>query len=192
MTMQHSTHPDDERLAAYASADREAVSDRELAAHISSCERCRPIVDELAILRDALAQLPDIAPSRPLRLIPPVAEPAARRSRRDRVAPRASPHRRWRPAPGWCSSARSASRASPEGLPARRPTLRCGILERRRRAADNGGAHVRRSRHDHRRRVLPAAPTTPRSQTGGDSRRAGAEREPGTSRRIATRPSSRG
>jgi hypothetical protein len=80
MTMQHSTHPDDEQLAAYAGADREAVSDRELAAHISGCERCRPIVDELSLLRDSLAQLPDIAPSRPLRLIPPVAEPAPRRS----------------------------------------------------------------------------------------------------------------
>ncbi|MGZ8564139.1 MAG: anti-sigma factor family protein, partial [Candidatus Limnocylindria bacterium] len=80
MTMHHSTHPDDERLAAYASADREAVSDRELAAHVDSCDRCRPIVDELAILRDALALLPDIAPSRPLRLVPPVAEPAGRRS----------------------------------------------------------------------------------------------------------------
>ncbi len=79
MTMHHTMHPDDERLAAYASADREAVADRELAAHLGTCERCRPIVDELAMLRDALALLPDIAPSRPLRLIPPVAEPAARR-----------------------------------------------------------------------------------------------------------------
>jgi hypothetical protein len=78
MTMHHTTHPDDERLAAHASADREAVSDRELVAHLDGCDRCRPIVDELAILRDALALLPDIAPSRPLRLIPPVAEPAAR------------------------------------------------------------------------------------------------------------------
>lgn len=80
MTMQHTTHPDDERLAAFASADREAVSDRELAAHIDACDRCRPIVEELAILRGALALLPDIAPSRPLRLIPPVAERVARRS----------------------------------------------------------------------------------------------------------------
>lgn len=76
MTMHRTTHPDDERLAAYASADREALADRELTAHVSSCDRCRPMVDELAILRDALALLPDIAPSRPLRLIPPMAEPA--------------------------------------------------------------------------------------------------------------------
>lgn len=80
MTMHDSSHPDDDRLAAYASADREAVSDRELVAHLASCERCRPIVDELSLLRDALALLPDVAPSRPLRLIPPVPEPAARRS----------------------------------------------------------------------------------------------------------------
>ena len=80
MTMQHSTHPDDERLGAYASADAEVVSDRELAAHVSGCDRCRPMVDELTILHDALSHLPDIAPSRPLRLIPPVIEPAARPS----------------------------------------------------------------------------------------------------------------
>jgi hypothetical protein len=80
MTMHDAFHPDDERLAAYASADREAVSDRELVAHLSSCERCRPIVDDLTLLRDALALLPDLAPSRPLRLIPPVPEPAAARS----------------------------------------------------------------------------------------------------------------
>jgi hypothetical protein len=78
--MHDSLHPDDERLAAYASADREAVSDRELVAHLASCDRCRPIVDELTLLRGALALLPDVAPSRPLRLIPPVPEPAARRT----------------------------------------------------------------------------------------------------------------
>jgi hypothetical protein len=79
MTMHNALHPDDERLAAYASADREAVSDRELVAHVAGCERCRPIVDELTLLRDALALLPDVAPSRPLRLIPPAPDPAARR-----------------------------------------------------------------------------------------------------------------
>lgn len=78
--MQHAAHPDDERLAAYAGEDREAVSDRELAGHIASCARCSPIVEELTILRDALALLPDIAPSRPLRLIPPVADAAPRPS----------------------------------------------------------------------------------------------------------------
>lgn len=80
MTMQHVTHPDEERLAAYAGADREAVSDRELGAHIDGCDRCGPIVEELTVLRDSLALLPDIAPSRPLRLIPLATEPAPRRS----------------------------------------------------------------------------------------------------------------
>ena len=78
MTMQHSTHPDDEQLAAFAGADRDAVADRGLAEHIAACERCGPIVDELTILRGSLALLPDVAPSRPLRLIPPVAEPVRR------------------------------------------------------------------------------------------------------------------
>jgi anti-sigma factor RsiW len=78
MTMPHAIHPDDERLAAYAAGDREAVSDRALAAHVGGCERCRPMVDELTLLRDALATLPDVPPSRPLRLIPPVPEPVAR------------------------------------------------------------------------------------------------------------------
>lgn len=76
MTMQHDTHPDDERLAAFAGADPDAVADRMLVGHIAGCDRCRPIVDEIAILRGSLANLPDIAPSRPLRLIPPMpAEP---------------------------------------------------------------------------------------------------------------------
>jgi hypothetical protein len=75
MTMQNASHPDDERLAAYAGGDRDAVADPSLSAHISSCDRCGPMVDELAGLRSALAGLPDLAPSRPLRLIPPV--PAA-------------------------------------------------------------------------------------------------------------------
>ena len=80
MTMHDALHPDDERLAAYANADGEAVSDRELVAHLSRCERCRPIIDDLTLLRDALALLPDLAPSRPLRLIPPAPELAAPRS----------------------------------------------------------------------------------------------------------------
>lgn len=75
MTMQHMPHPDDERLAAYAGGDSDALADFSLVAHLSACDRCRPIVDELALLRGALAELPDITPSRPLRLIPPVPEP---------------------------------------------------------------------------------------------------------------------
>lgn len=77
MTMPTDFHPDDERLAAYAGADRDAVSDRALVEHLAACDRCRPIVDELTSLTGALAALPDLVPSRPLRLIPPV--PAAPR-----------------------------------------------------------------------------------------------------------------
>jgi hypothetical protein len=78
MTMHTASHPDDERLAAYAGGDADALSDRELVAHLSTCDRCRPMVDELTLLRSALASLPDLAPSRPLRLIPPVPAPAPR------------------------------------------------------------------------------------------------------------------
>ena len=77
MTMQNLPHPDDERLAAYAGADPDALADASLAAHLSTCDRCRPLVDELSLLRGFLAELPDLAPSRPLRLIPPVSASAA-------------------------------------------------------------------------------------------------------------------
>ena len=71
-------HPHDERLAAYADADIDARADASLVAHISACLRCTGVLDELGALRSALAELPDIAPSRPLRLVPPVADsPAA-------------------------------------------------------------------------------------------------------------------
>jgi anti-sigma factor ChrR (cupin superfamily) len=76
MTMQNLPHPDDERLAAYAGGDSDAVADRALAAHLTACDRCRPLVDELSLLRDALSVLPDLVPSRPLRLIPPAPAPA--------------------------------------------------------------------------------------------------------------------
>lgn len=75
MTMHPTSHPDDERLAAYAGGDTDALADRDLVAHLSVCDRCGPLVDELTMLRGALAALPDLVPSRPLRLIPPV--PAA-------------------------------------------------------------------------------------------------------------------
>jgi hypothetical protein len=78
MTMQNTPHPDDERLAAYAGGDSDALADSSLIAHLSACDRCRPIVDELSLLRGALAELPDMAPSRPVRLIPPVPEPTIR------------------------------------------------------------------------------------------------------------------
>jgi len=79
MTMHSSPHPDDERLAAYADGDRDALDDSSLVSHVATCDRCRPLVDELSFLVGSLAELPDLAPSRPLRLIPPVwdAAPAA-------------------------------------------------------------------------------------------------------------------
>jgi hypothetical protein len=79
MTMQHQTHPDDERLAALAGDDPEVASDAPLRAHVDSCDRCGEVVRELGSLRAALAELPDLVPSRPLQLLPPVAEPKAAR-----------------------------------------------------------------------------------------------------------------
>jgi hypothetical protein len=78
MTMMNASHPDDERLAAFAAADREAVEDRSLREHLADCARCSDLVLDLSSLRSALAELPDIAPSRPLRLLPPLPEPASR------------------------------------------------------------------------------------------------------------------
>jgi anti-sigma factor RsiW len=75
MTMQHTIHPDDERLAALVGGDPEATEDAALRAHAGECERCGRLVDDLRQLRSALAELPDLAPSRPLQLVPPVAEP---------------------------------------------------------------------------------------------------------------------
>jgi hypothetical protein len=72
MTMQLPPHPDDERLAAYAGGDSDALGDSSLPSHVTTCDRCGPLVEELSFLRGALAELPDLAPSRPLRLIPPV------------------------------------------------------------------------------------------------------------------------
>jgi len=68
-------HPDPERLAALAGADPDALSDRELIAHVAECGACDGQVRDLRVLRAALAELPDLVPSRPLRLLPPVAEP---------------------------------------------------------------------------------------------------------------------
>jgi anti-sigma factor RsiW len=80
MTMHESDHhPSDEILAALAGDDAEARADQALAAHVASCARCHGLVAELASLRAALSDLPDIAPSRPLQLVPPVPEPAPRK-----------------------------------------------------------------------------------------------------------------
>ena len=65
-------HPDDERLSALAARDADATADASLSAHVASCIRCTELVDELGALRLALADLPDLKPSRPLQLVPPV------------------------------------------------------------------------------------------------------------------------
>ncbi len=80
MTMEPNHHPDDERLAAFAAGE----PDVELRLHLRDCARCRAAVDELTMLSAALAELPDLAPSRPLQLLPPVAEPVP--SAADRLA----------------------------------------------------------------------------------------------------------
>jgi hypothetical protein len=71
MTMEPNHHPDEERLAAFAGGE----PDVELRLHVRDCGQCRSIVDELTMLRAALGELPDLAPSRPLRLLPEVAAP---------------------------------------------------------------------------------------------------------------------
>lgn len=81
--MMNPNHPDDERLAAFAGADPETTGDASLSEHLASCERCATTVAELRSLRTALAELPDLAPHRPLRLLPPAA--AARPGLADRI-----------------------------------------------------------------------------------------------------------
>jgi hypothetical protein len=71
-------HPDDERLSALAARDGDAVTDATLTSHVSTCSRCTDLVTELGALRTSLSELPDIAPHRPLQLLPRVADaPAA-------------------------------------------------------------------------------------------------------------------
>ena len=65
-------HPHDERLAALAARDTDATADAALTTHVTSCVRCTGLVAELGALRAALAELPDVAPTHPLRLLPPV------------------------------------------------------------------------------------------------------------------------
>ncbi len=74
--MLNSTHPHDERLSALASGDDDAATDAVLSSHVTTCDRCTELIDELGALRASLAALPDLEPSRPLRLLPPAAEPA--------------------------------------------------------------------------------------------------------------------
>ena len=79
--MQHPNHPEDERLAALAASEPDALTDASLVTHVSGCARCAPMVQDLRTLQSALAGLPDIPPSRPLRFLPAVPEPGSHRTR---------------------------------------------------------------------------------------------------------------
>lgn len=68
--MLNSNHPDDERLSALASGDPDATGDASLTGHVPTCDRCTDLVNELGALRAVLADLPDLQPPRPLRLLP--------------------------------------------------------------------------------------------------------------------------
>ena len=68
-----SNHPDDARLSALASQDADAVADAALTSHVEACDRCSTALEELGALRAHLAALPDVAPHRPLRLLPDAA-----------------------------------------------------------------------------------------------------------------------
>lgn len=70
--MLNANHPDEERLSALASRDADLVEDTALTDHVASCDGCRAVVSELNLLRATLADLPDLRPDRPLRLLPPV------------------------------------------------------------------------------------------------------------------------
>ena len=70
--MDQQQHPYDELLAAFADGE-----ERGAAAHVDTCDRCAGLVRDLRMLRASLSDLPDIAPSRPLRYLPPVEASAA-------------------------------------------------------------------------------------------------------------------
>lgn len=76
MTMDPQLHPEDERLSELAARDGDAAGDAVLVAHVDACDRCRSVVHDLALLRSQLAQLPDLAPARPIRIVLPPREPA--------------------------------------------------------------------------------------------------------------------
>ena len=68
--MLNQNHPEDERLSALASREADAVADVSLADHLATCVRCADLVAELRVIRASLAELPDVQPHRPLRLLP--------------------------------------------------------------------------------------------------------------------------
>jgi hypothetical protein len=73
MTVNPSPHPADDRLAALADDEPDARHDSALTEHVESCRQCTAVVEDLRALQSALAELPDLVPSRPLRLLPPAA-----------------------------------------------------------------------------------------------------------------------
>lgn len=75
--MQHPDHPQPERLSALSSGDPDAIGDSGLTVHVRDCAQCAGTVDDLARLRTALGELPDVVPHRPLQLLPPAPEPSA-------------------------------------------------------------------------------------------------------------------
>lgn len=80
--MLSTTHPDDERLSAHASGETDADERASITLHLAACTRCQSIVSDLRAIQTALAELPDLAPPRPLRLLPaiePATEPAGDR-----------------------------------------------------------------------------------------------------------------
>ena len=77
--MLNTNHPDDELLSALASHDTDAAADTSLTDHVASCTRCTALVDEFGAIRAILAELPDLQPNRPLRLLPDVPDPRADR-----------------------------------------------------------------------------------------------------------------
>ena len=79
--MQQSNHPHDERLAALAASEPDALADALLVTHVAGCARCAPMVADLRTLQSALAELPDIQPARPLRFLPGVPESTGQGSR---------------------------------------------------------------------------------------------------------------
>ena len=78
MTMMSPAHPDPERLSALAEGDAATLADRGLTDHIAACPSCAAQVHDLAVLRSALADLPDRMPPRRLQYVPPVPDPASR------------------------------------------------------------------------------------------------------------------
>jgi hypothetical protein len=77
MMMDPVQHPDDERLSAFAAGDEDQRRDSTLRAHVESCERCHPIVDELRLMVGHLRAMPDLAPPRPIRIVLPERRSAA-------------------------------------------------------------------------------------------------------------------